>query len=204
MHPPQTTTRPASQRSAAAGAWFALLLGLCLPALACRSGHPSRSPIGERFPSLSAESLAGQKVELPPLGQPSVLLIGYTQDAQFDADRWLLGLLQAELPRAVPGLRILEVPTIPSLLASMAGGLIDSGMRSGIPSEDWASVVTVYGSQADAIARFTGNQPTRNIRALLLDSDGRLRWMHDRGYSAAKLLEMFAVARTLVPENAPR
>lgn len=171
-----------------------LLLATGLAALAgagCATRYPARSPLGESFPRVEARSLAGDPVQLPP-AQPCVLLVGYVQKAQFDLDRWLLGLLQADL-----GLRIYEVPTIPGLLASGASGWIDDGMRSGIPQEDWKSVVTVYGSKAEPIAKLTGNEATRNGRVLLLDAEGRVQWMHDRGYSASKLLELAARAREL-------
>jgi len=157
----------------------------------CATRYPARTPLGESFPRVEAQSLAGESVQLPP-PQACVLLIGYVQKAQFDLDRWLLGLLQADL-----GLRIYEVPTIPGLLASSASGWIDDGMRSGIPPEDWKSVVTVYGSKAEPIAKLTGNEATRNGRVLLLDAEGRVQWMHDRGYSASKLLELAARAREL-------
>jgi hypothetical protein len=177
---------------------IALLLAVWAP-MSCRSVHPARVPIGEPFPQVTGTSLAGAGVELPPLGRPSVLLIGYEQNAQFDADRWLVGLLQAEVDA-----RILEVPTIPGLFARAAAGFIDSGMRSGIPSEDWPSVVTVYGSAADRIARFTGSEKTRNMRVLALDSDGRVRWMHDRGYSASKVLELAELVRSMsLPRTDP-
>ncbi|MBL8803125.1 MAG: hypothetical protein JNN27_14065 [Planctomycetes bacterium] len=172
----------------------ALALATALAAFAgagCAARYPARSPLGESFPRVEAQSLAGEPVQLPP-PQACVLLIGYVQKAQFDLDRWLLGLLQADL-----GLRIYEVPTIPGLLASGASGWIDDGMRSGIPPEDWKSVVTVYGSKAEPIAKLTGNEPTRNGRVLLLDAEGRVQWMHDRGYSASKLLELAARAREL-------
>lgn len=174
---------------AAGLALSALLAGV--PSLACATRYPARAPIGERFPAVEGASLAGEPVTLPP-AQPCVLLIGYVQKAQFDADRWLIGLLQADLK-----LRLYEVPTIPGLFANLASGWIDDGMRSGIPQEDWPSVVTVYGSKAQPIAEFTGNESTRNVRVLLLDSEGRVRWMHDRGFSAGKLLELAAEARGL-------
>jgi hypothetical protein len=71
-------------------------------------------------------------------------------------------------------------------------------MRSGIPSEDWASVVTVYGSPAREVVALTGNENGRNMRVLLLDHGGVVRWFHDRGYSAGKMLELDAAARALV------
>jgi hypothetical protein len=120
------------------------------------------------------------------------VLVGYLQEAQFDADRWLFGLLQSQTPA-----QLLELPTIPGLFPRLAAGFIDDGMRSGIPKEDWQTVVTLYGGEAVKVARFTGNEGGRNLRVLLLDHDGVVRWFHDRGFSAAKLLELDAAARAL-------
>ncbi|MBK7644409.1 MAG: hypothetical protein IPJ19_15435 [Planctomycetes bacterium] len=169
---------------------LAFLIPVALPS--CKSAIPNREILGQGFPAVVGESLAGERMELPAHSGPAVLLVGYAQDAQFDADRWIYGLLQAK-----PTATILEVPTIPGLFPRVASGWIDSGMRSGIPSEDWASVVTVYGSDAGRIAEFTGNEKPRNIRVLLLDSEGRVRWFHDRGFSAGKLLELDQAIRAL-------
>lgn len=176
-----------------------LLTVLALPVLlalpACRSALPNREPLGEVFPSVTGEALSGETVSLPDdlAGAPAVLLVGYVQDAQFDADRWLFGLLQAGTPVALR-----EVPTIPGLMASAAGGFIDEGMRSGIPHEDWRAVVTLYGGDARTLAEFTGNTRPRNMRVLLLDAEGRVVWFHDRGFSAGKLLELDRAARALL------
>ena len=164
--------------------------------VSCQSSTiANRSPIGERFPSVTAESLDGTEHQLPDelSGEPAVLLLGYVQNAQFDADRWLIGLLQAQTP-----VKIFEVPTIPGLMVSFFGSRIDQGMREGIPSEDWGAVVTVYGEQGEAIVELTGNESPRNIRVLLLDAEGKIVWMHDRGFSAGKLLELDAAARELL------
>lgn len=173
----------------AASALVVIALVAIFSTSGCRTTHPARSPIGETFPTIVGATLAGDAVELPPR-EPCVLLIGYEQEAQFDGDRWLYSLLQADL-----GVRLYEVPTIPGFIPSLASRWIDSGMRSGIPKEDWTSVVTVYGSKAEPIAVFTGNESTRNMRVLFLDADGRVRWMHDRGFSAAKLVELAARVR---------
>lgn len=162
----------------------------CLAALslaACQSVVPNRDPVGELFPSVVGESLEQQEVRLPEAlaGKPAVVLVGYDQDAQFDADRWLYGLLQADLP-----VQILELPTLPGIFPSLFSGTIDSGMRSGIPSEDWALVVTLYDADAERLTQFTGNASPRNIRVLLLDATGRVLWFHDRGFSAGKLIEL--------------
>ena len=171
------------------------LTGVALLAVvsSCSSTTPNRDPVGEPFPEVEGESLEGEAHTLP-LSEPSVFLVGYDQDAQFDADRWLIGLLQE-----TPPVRIFEVPTLEGLVPRMIAGKIDDGMRSGIPEEDWASVITVYGSDADRIVALTGNEQPRNMRVLLLDAEGRVRWFHDRGFSAAKLLELVRTARELSP-----
>jgi hypothetical protein len=63
-------------------------------------------------------------------------------------------------------------------------------MRKGIPFEDWAVVVTLYGDDAEYVKEFTGNTGGNNIRVALLDQTGKVLWFHDRGYSAGKLLEL--------------
>lgn len=175
-----------------------LSAALMLALAACSSPLPNRQPLGEAFPPVEGKSLSGDPVALPPK-EPAVLLVGYLQEAQFDADRWLYGLLQAN-----PPVRILEVPTIPGLFPSLFAGKIDEGMRQGIPSEDWASVVTVYGDPAKPIARLTGTERGQNIRVLLLDASGRVQWFHDRGFSAAKLIELEAAIAALPPTATPR
>ncbi|MCU0725667.1 MAG: hypothetical protein MUE73_07750 [Planctomycetes bacterium] len=169
-----------------------LLLPLVLALTgACASTIPNRDPTGEVFPTVVGESLAGEEVRLPEAlaGRKAVLLVGYVMETQFDLDRWLLGLAERQVPA-----QILEVPTIKGLLPGLFAGAIDSGMRSGIPSEDWPSVVTVYGD-AGRIVELTGNETPRNGRVFLLDERGRILWFHDRGYSARLILEVDRLVR---------
>jgi hypothetical protein len=166
----------------------------------CASGPvPNRNPTGEMFPSVAGESLTGGRVELPDAlaGEPAVLLIGYVQEAQFDIDRWLMGLVQAGTAA-----RVLELPTIPDLVPTIASDWIDDGMRSGIPEEDWGVVVKLYGSAAEPVAALTGTTNGRLPRVLLLDAGGKVVWFHDRGYSAAKAMELAEAAARLTG-NAP-
>jgi hypothetical protein len=173
----------------------ALLLGLCTAALAaCGSTLPRRDPTGAVFPTVSARALDETAMRLPQdlHGDVAILLVGFEQDAQFDADRWLFGLLQAGTPA-----RVLEVPTIASRIAGAFASSIDSGMRGGIPSEDWGSVVTLYGDGARRVKELTGTEGGSNMRVLLLDAGGVIRWFHDRGFSAGKLQELDQQARAL-------
>jgi len=149
---------------------------------------------GASFPSVQASTLEGDAVRVPEdlAGRPALLLIGYVQDAQFDLDRWLLGLLQAGT-----NVRCLELPTISGWIPSLFASRIDSGMRAGIPQEDWHTVATLYGDDAGRVADLTGKERGLNGRIMLLDAEGRIAWFHDRGYSASRLLELDAMVRQL-------
>ena len=174
-----------------------LHLGVALGALvllglsACGTTYERRDPTGEVFPSVRGEALDGRQVALPEIGsgKPLLLLIGYDQDAQFDIDRWLLGLTESGV-----SVRLFEVPTLPGMIPRMIAGTIDGGMRRGIPEEDWGLVVTVY-DDAEQIARFTGNRDGLTGRVVLLDGDGKVVFFHDRGYSVGTLQRLRAAIR---------
>ncbi len=156
--------------------------------------YPNRNPMGEPFPTATGENLDKKSVELPTayLGEPALYMVGYVQNSQFDLDRWAIGLNQVEFSA-----QVVEVPTIPGMFPSMFKGVIDNGMRSGIPSEDWAAVVTLYGKQAKPVAQFTGTENPRNGRLLLLDSKGSVQWFWDQGFSAKRLMELKKLAEKL-------
>ena len=164
----------------------------------CSTTYPNRDPVGEAFPTVEGSSLEEVPTELPGslAGRPAVVLIGYTQRAQFDIDRWLLGLMQAGIGSEIDA-ALLEVPTIPGLAPTIASGWIDDGMRSGIPREDWGSVVTLYGDAARPVVEMTGNENGRLTRVLVLDRGGTVVWFDDEGYSARKALEVAEVVRGL-------
>ncbi|MHC5007487.1 MAG: hypothetical protein ACYTGF_09045 [Planctomycetota bacterium] len=147
----------------------------------------NRNPIGERFPTVSGQSLKKDPVILPDdmAGGPAVLLIGYAQKTQFDIDRWLMGLLQADVEA-----RIVELPTISGLMPTIASKWIDDGMRAGIPREDWAAVVTVYGRAAKPVAALTGTEFPQRARVIVLDENGTIVWFDDAGFAPRKAIEV--------------
>jgi len=73
---------------------------------ACTSRFPNRDCVGAAFPGVAGHALDGKEWRIPGdlAGAPAVVLVGYLQEAQFDADRWLFGLLQAKTP-----VRLLEL-----------------------------------------------------------------------------------------------
>ncbi|MDZ7829698.1 MAG: hypothetical protein U5K33_09510 [Halofilum sp. (in: g-proteobacteria)] len=162
-----------------------LIPAIALAALlaGCGTPVPNRDPLNETFPSVRGNSLSGDEWRLPAdLGdRHAVLLVGYEQDAQFDIDRWLIGLdlYAVRTP-------LLGDPDHRGLVPGLLSGRIDSGMRAGIPEPIWDAVVTVY-DDAGAIRRFTGTEDPNSARVLLLDGDGRVIFFHDQGFSVPAL-----------------
>jgi hypothetical protein len=161
---------------------------------------PNRDPRGETFPTVQGTTLASQAMTLPAAmhGKPAILLVAYDQDTQFDVDRWVLGLLQLGTPIA----QLFEVPTVSGIVPTVLGDTIDAGMRSGIPREDWASVITIYRDGA-TVERFTGTERDLNARVLLLDENGTVIWFHDRGFSPSVALQLDAKVRALAAAAEP-
>ena len=169
----------------------ALLALICLAA--CSAPYPNRDPKGEGFPQVSAEALDGEVWSLPKAwaSEPTVALLGYVQDAQFDIDRWLIGLDMTQTQ-----VKVYELPTIKGLFPRMFSSKIDEGMRKGIPKPLWGGVITVY-ERGEALQRFTGNERPRNARVMLIDRAGVVRYFNDEGFSVAGLNQLRATLTAL-------
>ena len=160
----------------------------------CSSSLPNRNIVGEVFPTVKGKSLDGVEKNLPEAfkGNKVILILGYEQNTQFDVDRWGIGFFTADLQ--LPP--VYEIPTIPGLLPSLFKESIDSGMRSGIPKESWKDVITIYGSDGSVLTKWTGTELARNCRVLLLDENGKVLWMHDKGYGLPPLKSLMDVLRS--------
>ncbi len=162
---------------------------LTLITTGCSTIYPNQDIVSQRFPETEGRSLAGDSLQLPAAfkGQYHVLLLGYVQNAQFDIDRWLIGLdmKQVQLP-------VYEIPTIQGWVPRMISSTIDNGMRKGIPSTLWQAVVTVY-KDGDKVQLFTGNENPRNGRAMLLSPEGEVLFFHDQGFSVPALNALISI-----------
>ena len=164
-----------------------ILTLLSLSILACsRQVLTPKDITNKAFPQVRGKSLSSEVITIPDSysGKPTVLLIGYLQKAQFDIDRWILGILQADIE-----VQIVEVPTIAGMMPQMVQGFIDNGMRSGIPKNDWASVVTVY-EDASKVIEAIGNERPQSAHVVLLNQTGKIVWTSNLGYSALQVLEL--------------
>lgn len=163
-----------------------LFCSLGLLFMGCASTVQRKNPQDMMFPEVSGTSLDGKAWTFPRdmAGEKVVLLVGYDQDAQFDIDRWLIGLDMKKYK-----VNVFEVPTIKGWVPRLIAGRIDEGMRSGIPEELWKVVVTVY-KDAEKIVNFTGNEDGLNARVIGLDEKGVVRFFHDRGFSVTALNQL--------------
>lgn len=169
-------------------------IALALLCVACSSKTPTPPNVNQStFPQVRGNSLKQEAIVLPDhyRGKQALILVGYTQKAQFDIDRWILGALQAGV-RA----EIVEVPTIAGMMPQMVQSFIDNGMRSGIPQGDWGSVVGVY-EDAPKIIAALGNDRPQSAYVVLLDREGRIVWTTNTGYSASQILELKAKVEEL-------
>jgi hypothetical protein len=171
-----------------------LILVLLTFLVACSSKVPAPSSLPEQFPVVAGESLTKEEVEIPAayLGKPVVYLIGLKQKAQFDIDRWILGMLQLETPAT-----IVELPTIQGMPASMVSELITGGMRKGIPENEWSSVITLFDDDADTIVNQFGNERPQSAYVVLVDKNGSIRWFYNNGYSGANMQTLDKAVRQL-------
>ena len=161
----------------------------------CASTVPRQDTVNKDFPAITGTALNGQKWSIPKdmEGKNTLLIIGYKQSTQFDIDRWLIGIDQVGYQAT-----IFEIPTVQGWFPKLISTRIDDGMRSGIPEELWKIVVTVY-DDAEKVINFTGNEDGLNARVIVLDERGRVKFMHDRGFSVDalnKLAEFFPIKKT--------
>lgn len=137
--------------------------------------------IGLKFPALTTDSLAGNKVNLPDSakGKVTLVVLSFKRDSQSQNDSWL-GPFEKEFGQQ-EGYVFYEVPMIRRRFVFMAP-LIDGGMRAAIPNEKHKNVITFYGD----VEPYKQTLKITDIYlgyAYLLDQDGIIRW---QGQGTAK------------------
>ena len=170
-----------------------LFVATISPAYGAEQPSKAAAPlaVGDVFPRLEAEFLTGRKAVLPDAaaGKSALVMMGFTYDSRFDVEKW------AEHVRREFGANdtftFYEVPVIGGM-GRMAKWFIDSGMRKGTPKELHENVITVYG-ESDRWKKAMGFSKAQEDAAYLalLGPDGRVRWLHQGGYTedAARALK---------------
>jgi hypothetical protein len=165
---------------------FTLALISVLLTACSHTDYKNKNITGAVVPIMFGQTLEKKSVEIPiffdkPL---TLLLVGYTQDTQFDIDRWLIALNMTETY-----VDTYELPAIQGMLPRMFKAKINDGMRRGIPEELWRGVITLY-EDGETMQAFTGNENSNNARIILIDSNGKVLHFYDRGFSVDALNEL--------------
>lgn len=159
----------------------------------------SASLINQRFPAIAGRSLAGNEVTLPDdlSGKVTLVVVAMERSAQPMVDSWISPFRDAFAGQ--DEYAWYEVPVIDRKIGFFLSGMIDAGMRAGIPSAVHRSVVTVYGNTRD-IADALGITDRSTASAFLLDQEGMVR-LRGEGYAGEEAIrEMVAAARRLAGE----
>jgi len=139
------------------------------------------------FPTITAENLGREKVTLPTdlAGNPALILVAYKQKQQTNVNTWLDRI--DEIERAIPGVQIIETPTISSGKWGWMAGFIDNGMRSGIPDpQARARTITLY-TDVSLFNQALMIEDRDTIYAVLLDERGEVLEVISGDYDAQKL-----------------
>ncbi|MBO6739828.1 MAG: hypothetical protein JJ916_08225 [Phycisphaerales bacterium] len=139
------------------------------------------------FPQITAENLNRVEMTLPDdlAGSPALILIAYKQKQQTNVNTWLDRM--EEIESAIPGVQIIETPTISSGKWGWMAGFIDGGMRSGIPDpEARARTITLY-TDVSLFNHALMIEDTDTIYAVLLDEQGEVIDMVEGDYTPEKL-----------------
>lgn len=139
------------------------------------------------FPRITAENLNKKKITLPDdlKGSPALILVAYKQKQQTNVNTWLDRM--DEIEAAIPGVQIIETPTISSGKWGWMAGFIDGGMRSGIPStEARGRTITLY-TDVSLFNQALMIESTDTIYAVLLDEEGEVVEIIEGDFTPAKL-----------------
>lgn len=177
--------------------WLGIGIGVVVLALvvvtACRHSPVRAMSEGGAmlFPSVSGENLHGETVTFPDdlKGQPALVLVAFKRQQQAEVDTWLAQLDAIEV--AIPGIRVVETPTISGTRWGWMAWFIDGGMRSGIPDDAArARTITLY-TDVDKFRDALGMATDEQIYAVLLDADARVLQVEPGTYTEGSI-ERFA------------
>jgi hypothetical protein len=139
------------------------------------------------FPSITSENLNKESITLPDdlAGNPSLVLVAYERNQQLNVNTWLDQLELIE--KALPGIQVIETPTISSNKWGWMAWFIDGGMRSGISDfEARARTITLF-TNVKAFNKALGIDEVDRIYAVLLNDDGQVLVVESGNFSLEKL-----------------
>jgi hypothetical protein len=148
----------------------------------------SRLAVGDLLPRLEGEFLTGRDAVLPDASRGKVALVafGFSYDSRFPVEAWMKRFREAYTPHE--RLTFFEVPMI-GAAARLGRWFIDRGMRRGTPRDLHEHVITVY-TGTGPWKRRLGVDDDKLAYLVLLDREGRVRWLHAGAFDEGRLGEL--------------
>jgi hypothetical protein len=178
--------------------WLMAAAPVFLVAAAVADGPAVRLVPGDVMPRLTGEFLTGAKAVLPDAarGKVALLALGFSYDSRLPVEAWMKRFRELYPPG--DRLTFFEVPMIGGG-ARLARWFIDSGMRRGTPRDLHGHVVTVYGGTG-VWKQWLGVDDESLAYLVLLDREGRVRWLHAGVLDEAGLAALRAAIDPLLIE----
>jgi len=150
-------------------------IALTSTALAQGSADKSTAAIGLKFPAISGESLAENKVNLPQAaeGKITLILMAFERDAIPKLDPWLKAY--ADAFSAKKDFAWYKIPMMKSAFAKQISEMINGKMKKDNPKELHDKIVTYYGPVDDYVTAL-GIADEEQGYAFLLDRTGVVKW----------------------------
>jgi hypothetical protein len=138
---------------------------------------------------IKAKTLAKNELTLPQdmAGKPTVICIAFEGDAQTLIDTWAAPILAKYPDGAV---NYYEIPMI-NWGYKFARGMIDGGMRGGVPEKLHNNVATYYGSLG-GYKKTLLIDDTKTAYLFLLDKTGVIQYVADNAADTEKLTALYA------------
>lgn len=159
-----------------------LLVAAASPGRPLAAANASKLPLGDELPPLEGKTLSGDVAALPrdTKGHPAILVIGFTKGAAKVTRPWLDGCRSAGAASAAEAasaaasavtcydVRMLE--DVPRIFR----GMVERGMRSGLPIELQRRTLLVY-AENEAWRERVGAKEEKTAYVLGCDKEGRIR-----------------------------
>lgn len=154
-----------------------MLVSIVLTSVSGCNGQKSEEngtvAVGDLFPKIASESLAGTQVVLPAdsKGKITLVTLAYEEQAQKQIDSWAEPILAKYLGKEK--FQYYELPVLAKFFKQVWGaGSIDRGMRAGIAPQRHPNVVTVYDDRDKYYSWFGKDKSVAYV--FLLDTEGKI------------------------------
>jgi hypothetical protein len=165
-------------------------------AMAQNAADQTDKVIGIKFPALSAESLAEQKVVLPQAaaGKVTLIMIALKRDSIPQLDPWLKSYDEAFGKNK--GFTFFKIPMMRSAFAKQISSMINGKMRKDNPKRLHDKIITYYGP-VETYIKTLGIADEEKAYAFILDNNGVVQWRSTGAADQNSIKDMINAATQL-------